>query len=60
VERLIVAIDDINAGQGSLGQLLQVAQAYESLQGAAQNLQAFLQDFQQNPRKFLRVDLDLF
>jgi phospholipid/cholesterol/gamma-HCH transport system substrate-binding protein len=60
VERLIVAIDDINAGQGSLGQLLQVAQTYESLQGAAQNLQAFLEDFQQNPRKFLRVDLDLF
>ena len=60
MERFIAAIDDINAGQGRLGQLLQVAQTYESLQGAAQNLQASLQDFQQNPRKFLRVDLDLF
>ena len=42
------------------GRLLQAAQTYESLQGAAQNLQDFLRDFQENPGKFLRVDLDLF
>jgi phospholipid/cholesterol/gamma-HCH transport system substrate-binding protein len=60
VRRLMVAIDELNEGKGGLGELLQVAHTYESLNGAAQNLQVFLADFQQNPRKFLRVDLDLF
>jgi phospholipid/cholesterol/gamma-HCH transport system substrate-binding protein len=60
LQKLIAAIDDINMGKGGLGQLMQMAHTYESLQGAAQNLQGFLRDFQENPRKFLRVDLDLF
>jgi phospholipid/cholesterol/gamma-HCH transport system substrate-binding protein len=60
VEKLIRAIETVQAGEGSLGQLLHTASAYESMNGAAHNLEAFLREFREHPGKFLRVDLDLF
>jgi phospholipid/cholesterol/gamma-HCH transport system substrate-binding protein len=60
IERLMAAIDKLNFGDGSLARLLHTAHTYESLAGASQNLQEGLRQFQRDPRKFLRIDLNLF
>jgi phospholipid/cholesterol/gamma-HCH transport system substrate-binding protein len=60
VEKLIASIDALTTGDSGLARLLQTAHTYESLAGASRNLSEGLRDFRQNPRKFLRIDLDLF
>jgi phospholipid/cholesterol/gamma-HCH transport system substrate-binding protein len=60
VRRLEVAVDDLNLGEGAVARLLRTSHTYESLSGAARQLQEGLRDFQQNPQKFLRINLDLF
>jgi len=50
----------LNAGQGAVGNLLSNAQLYESLSGSMKDLQAMLQDFGENPKKYLRVRHKIF
>jgi phospholipid/cholesterol/gamma-HCH transport system substrate-binding protein len=49
------AITSLNAGAGPAGRLLANAQLYESLNGSLRGMEAFLSDFRQNPRKYLRI-----
>jgi phospholipid/cholesterol/gamma-HCH transport system substrate-binding protein len=53
-------IDKINAGQGTIGQLLVNPQLYDTLNGATGEMQQLLKDIRANPKKFLRVKLALF
>ena len=59
IQRLLketdAAIASLNAGQGSVGQLIANAQLYESLNGSLRSLQALLLDFQEHPTKYLRI-----
>jgi phospholipid/cholesterol/gamma-HCH transport system substrate-binding protein len=48
-------IASLNAGEGKGGRLLANAQLYESLNGSLRRMEAFLRDFRENPRKYLRV-----
>ncbi len=47
----------LNRGDGAAGQLLRNPQLYESLEGSIEKIQAFLHDFDQHPRKYLRMKL---
>ena len=58
--RFNTTLDKLNSGQGTLGQLLVNPQLYESLNGATQEMHAFMKDFRANPKKFLRIKLSLF
>jgi phospholipid/cholesterol/gamma-HCH transport system substrate-binding protein len=50
-----VLIASLNAGEGKGGRLLANAELYESLNGSLRRMEAFLRDFRENPRKYLRV-----
>jgi phospholipid/cholesterol/gamma-HCH transport system substrate-binding protein len=50
----------VNAGEGTVGQLLVNPQLYESITGASSELRSLLKDIQANPKKFLRIKLGLF
>lgn len=58
--KLDTTLEKLNSGQGTLGQLLVNPQLYESLNGATQEMSAFMKDFRANPKKFLRIKLGLF
>ena len=60
VANLNTSIDKLNAGQGTLGQLMVNAQLYESLNGATRETQQLMKDIRANPKKFLRIKLGLF
>ena len=47
-----VTIDKLNAGQGTLGQLLVNPALYDSATGMTRELQGTLKDFRANPKKF--------
>lgn len=53
-------VDKLNAGQGTLGQLLVNPQLYESLNGVSREAQGLIKDIHANPKKFLRIKLGLF
>ena len=53
-------LDKINAGQGTIGQLLVNPQLYDSVNGATRELNGLLKDFRANPKKFLYIKLGLF
>jgi phospholipid/cholesterol/gamma-HCH transport system substrate-binding protein len=55
-----VIIDKINAGQGTVGQLLVNPQLYDTLNGATGEMQQLIKDIRANPKKFLRIKLALF
>ncbi|MCU1326520.1 MAG: Mammalian cell entry related domain protein [Bryobacterales bacterium] len=50
-------LDTLTKGEGSTAQLLRDPRLYESLNGSLKELTAFLQDFRDNPKKYLRVKL---
>ena len=50
----------INAGQGTIGQLMVNPQLYESLNGTTREFHEFMKDFRKNPKKFLSIKLGLF
>ena len=60
VANLTTSVDKLNAGQGTLGQLLVNAQLYDSLNGATREAQSLLKDIRANPKKFLRIKLGIF
>jgi phospholipid/cholesterol/gamma-HCH transport system substrate-binding protein len=53
-------MERVNAGQGTLGQLVVNPQLYESMNGLTQELQSLVKDIHKNPKKFLRIKLGLF
>ena len=53
-------IDKINAGQGTIGQLLTNPQLYETLTGTTREFQSLAKDIRANPKKFLSIRLTLF
>ena len=53
-------VDKLNAGQGTVGQLLVNPQLYESLNGTTRELHDLLRDFRANPKKFLSIKLKIF
>lgn len=59
VAALIRAVDGFNEGNGA-GQYLVNTQVYESLNGAAREMQSSLKEFRTDPRKFLRLRFHLF
>jgi phospholipid/cholesterol/gamma-HCH transport system substrate-binding protein len=50
-------VDALNSGEGAMGQMLSNAQAYESLNGALQQLHSTMKEFREDPRKFLRLKM---
>ena len=53
-------IDKINAGQGTIGQLLVNPQLYDTLNGATGEMQQLVRAIRDNPKKYLRIKLALF
>ena len=60
MNRIDVILDKVNAGQGTIGQLLVNQQLYDNLNGTAQEMHGLMKDFRSNPKKFLRIKLSLF
>jgi phospholipid/cholesterol/gamma-HCH transport system substrate-binding protein len=60
LEKIDVMLDKMNSGQGTVGQLLVNRQLYDTLNGMTAELQQLIKDIRANPRKFLRIELDLF
>ena len=51
----IASVDNFNAGGSGAGQMFTSGQVYESLTGAARELQSSVKDFREDPQKFLRL-----
>jgi phospholipid/cholesterol/gamma-HCH transport system substrate-binding protein len=60
VKKINVAMDKINSGQGTLGQLVQNPALYDSLNATAKDASGLLRDFRANPKKFMTIRLVLF
>ena len=60
IGKVDLLLDKINAGQGTIGQLLVNPQLYDSVNGATRELNGLLKDFRANPKKFLHIKLGLF
>ena len=60
IQKVNLLLDNLNAGKGTMGQLLVNQQLYENLNGATYELQGLMKDFRANPKKFLRIKLGLF
>jgi phospholipid/cholesterol/gamma-HCH transport system substrate-binding protein len=60
MSKVDLMLDKINAGQGTIGQLLVNPQLYDSLNGATAEMQSLVKDIRANPKKFLRIKLALF
>jgi phospholipid/cholesterol/gamma-HCH transport system substrate-binding protein len=56
-EHLIQAVDALQEGRGTLGEMMVSTQLYESLDGSLRNLQASIADFRTNPKKYLWVKI---
>lgn len=50
-------LGDVNSGQGTIGKLLQTDSLHNELVQTNQDLQNLLQDFQQNPNKFVHFSI---
>lgn len=50
-------ISSLNRGEGTVGELLDTPELYESLVGSIKSLDDLLRDFDSNPRKYLRTKL---
>ena len=50
----------MNAGQGTVGQLLVNPQLFDALTGATREFQSLAKDMRANPKKFLTIRLTLF
>ena len=58
--KMNTTVDKINAGQGTVGQLLVNPQLYEAMTGATREFQSLAKDMRANPKKFLTIRLALF
>jgi len=57
INDLAQVAEKINTGQGTIGLLLNDDKLYNNLQKASNNLNALLEDLQQNPKKYVRFSL---
>jgi phospholipid/cholesterol/gamma-HCH transport system substrate-binding protein len=53
VADLQMAIDKVNTGQGSLGQLINDKQLYNNLNSSAENLNKLMIDLKANPKRYV-------
>ncbi|MBL0104400.1 MAG: hypothetical protein IPP51_12000 [Bacteroidetes bacterium] len=53
-------MEKMNKGEGTLGQLVNNDSLYHNLNSTARDLDSFISDFKQNPRKYLKVSLISF
>ena len=60
LSRLNGTLDKLNAGQGTLGQLMVNPALYENLVGTTAETSALMKEFRKNPKKFLTIQLKLF
>ena len=58
--RLDTTMAKINSGQGTAGQFLENPQLYQAMTGATREFQELTKDIRTNPKKFLRIKLQLF
>jgi phospholipid/cholesterol/gamma-HCH transport system substrate-binding protein len=59
-KRVDDVVANLNAGQGTAGQLLRDKELYENMNRAASELRALLADIRKDPKKFLRVSVSIF
>ena len=57
ISDLAEVVEKVNTGQGTIGLLLNDDKLYNNLQQASNNLNALLEDLQQNPKKYVRFSL---
>jgi phospholipid/cholesterol/gamma-HCH transport system substrate-binding protein len=57
ISDLAEVVEKVNSGQGTIGLLLNDDKLYNNLQKASNNLNALLEDLQQNPKKYVRFSL---
>jgi phospholipid/cholesterol/gamma-HCH transport system substrate-binding protein len=50
----------VNAGQGTIGQLMVNPSLYENLAATTEEMRGLMKDFRANPKKFLTIQLKLF
>jgi len=55
LRNLNATFDSLVRGDGQVAQLLSSSQLYEMLNGSSRDTSAFLKDFRENPRKYLRI-----
>jgi phospholipid/cholesterol/gamma-HCH transport system substrate-binding protein len=60
LRKVDTSMDRLNAGQGTLGQLMVNPQLYDSLTGVTREVNSLLVDVHKNPKKFLTIRLTLF
>jgi phospholipid/cholesterol/gamma-HCH transport system substrate-binding protein len=58
--KINTAMDTVNSGKGTIGQLLTNPALYDSAVGTTTELTGLLKDFRANPKKFLTIRLVLF
>ena len=59
-QKVNTAMDKINSGQGTIGQLMVNPQLYDALTGTTREMNALVKDVRANPKKFLRIKLAIF
>ena len=52
--------NNLNAGEGTLGQLLKDKQLYENMNRTILELQSFLAEVKKDPKKYLNVKVSIF
>jgi phospholipid/cholesterol/gamma-HCH transport system substrate-binding protein len=50
-------MEKVNKGEGSMGQLINDDELYNRLNSASDNLDALLEDFRLNPKKYISISL---
>ena len=51
---------NLNAGQGTAGQLLHDKQLYDNMNSAANELKGLIADIRKDPKKYLNVRVSIF
>ena len=59
-ERLDKVVAQLQAGEGTAGQLLHDKQLYENMNKTATELQALVRDIRADPKKYLNVRVSIF
>ena len=59
-QRLDQLVTNLNAGEGTAGQLLKDKQLYENMNGAVGDLRRLINEIYKNPKKYLNVKVSIF
>jgi phospholipid/cholesterol/gamma-HCH transport system substrate-binding protein len=60
LDRLNTALDKVNSGQGTIGQLMVNPALYENLVTTSAEVKGLMKDFRANPKKFLSIKMHIF